>query len=99
MRPKHYKKISRHVVLTPCRLYYNASWDLMEQLYRRSHFVNNLVLIGAEGVVLLSSILSAFTQLSLGCASHRPTFWFLTAPSACSLSSNKSTSHGGARRL
>jgi hypothetical protein len=37
----------------------------MEQLYRRSHFVNNLVLIGVEGVVVRSSILSAFTHISL----------------------------------
>jgi hypothetical protein len=37
----------------------------MEQLYRRSRFVNGLVLIGVEGVVVFSSILSAFTHIFL----------------------------------
>jgi hypothetical protein len=37
----------------------------MDLLYRRSHFVNNFVLIGVEGVVLLSYILSVFSRTFL----------------------------------
>jgi hypothetical protein len=37
----------------------------MDLLYRRSHFVNTFVLIGVEGVVLRSSILSVFSGIFL----------------------------------